>query len=75
MSQGGPAPVAIQPGRGCWFCDRVSATDALMGGHGTMAPLSASALFGEDRMAWGLDGRLADHAAAPSAPTSAPADR
>ena len=56
MNSTGPDTVALYRKRSCWFCDRASATDAVMGGLGSMAPILACALFGEDRMAWRLDG-------------------
>jgi len=75
MSRPGAVSAGRRPGPGCWFCDRFSAADALMAGSGSMAPLSACELFGEDCKAWGLDGLHEEHSAWPSAPAPGPADR
>lgn len=63
MSGAGPATAALPRRRGCWLCDRASASDAVMGGLGSMAPAWSCGLFGEDRMAWGRDGSLGEPAA------------
>lgn len=75
MSRLGAVWVGRHAGAGCWICDRLSAADAVMASDGSMAPLSACELFGEDGMAWGLDGQHDEHSAWPSAPAPGPADR
>ncbi|MBP6251469.1 MAG: DUF3079 domain-containing protein [Rubrivivax sp.] len=75
MSRLGASSAGRHPGAGCWFCDRFSAADALMTGSGSMAPLSAYELFGEDCMTWGRAGQHHEPPARPPVPAPGLADR
>jgi hypothetical protein len=76
MSRQGTVSMGRHADAGCWFCDRLSAADALMTGSGSMAPISAAEMFGDDGMAWGWYGSDDEPPATPpTAPAPGPADR